>query len=174
MRSEEMLLRFQNAVMPQCTDAQPPVLCSLPPEKTASTTPCALTEREVAQGGTHPNTDRGPFGDLDCGMVGSSSIMLSSSQAFFFLLVMLCLGSRLPHLSWNAHSYHTIRRQLETNPDSGLSSDGPHGWLAPTSALLGSADSPLPCLHPLTLANSAFRACSYRRQLKRHILWERN
>lgn len=157
-------------MMPQCTDTQPLVLCSLTPEKTVSTTACALMETVEARGHTRPNTGRGPCGDLDCGM---GTVTLSSSQAFF-LTSSYAMGSRRPHVSWNGHSYQTIPRQLEMKPDSGPSSDGPHGWLAPTSGLLGSADCPLPCLHPLTPANSAFGACSYRMQLQLHILWERN
>ena len=118
---------------------------------------------------------RGPSGDLDYGTVGSTSVMLSSSQAFFFPPSYAVFGKQASSFVLeHTHSYHSIHRQLETNPDSGPSSEGPHGWLAPTSALLGSADSPLPCLHPLTPANSAFRACSYRMQLQCHILWERN
>lgn len=67
-------------MMPQCTDTQPPVLCSLTPEKTVSTSACAPVETAEARGRTRPHTGRGPCGDLDCGM---GTITLSPSQAFF-------------------------------------------------------------------------------------------
>ena len=120
--------------MSWCHSAQThsPLCCAVsPPKRQRQPQPVPLWKQQRPED-AHVRTRAGdPAVTLTVAWVPSRSAPLRLSSS---LLVMLCLGSRRPHVSWNGHSYQTIPRQLEMKPDSGPSSDEPHGWLAPTSA----------------------------------------